>query len=158
MNHVALEQPFFMRSCQTYWRNPPKARSVTVHSFAGRRSETMLNAPRKTLESVIKASRGFRSDLTANEGAGFNSWRGENWAQEKAINFDYLKSSGTPLVSRFFFLSSFFLFFFWQRSRGQCRWALSEWRIQEHWVQLDWIMGLLDWLQDNHRAKVAAVP
>lgn len=84
MNHVALEQPFFMRSCQTYWRNPPKARSVTVHSFAGRRSETMLNAPRITLESVIKASRGFRSDLTA-KGAGFNSWRGENWAQEKRL-------------------------------------------------------------------------
>lgn len=51
---------------------PPKARSVTVHSFAGRRSETMLNAPRKTLESVVEASRGFRSDLTA-RGAGFNS-------------------------------------------------------------------------------------
>lgn len=124
---------------------PPKARSVTVHSFAGRRSETMLNASRNILESVIKASRGFRSDLTA-KGAGFNSWRGENWAQEKAINYDYLKSS-----------SGSFSRFSGKRSQGQCRRALSEWRMQQHWVQLDWIMGLLDWLKDNHRAKVAAV-
>lgn len=26
MNHVALEQPFFMRSCQTYWRKPPQGK------------------------------------------------------------------------------------------------------------------------------------
>lgn len=64
--------------------NPLKARSVTVQSFAGRRSETMLNAARKTLEYVTNASSGFRSDLTA-RGAGFNSWRGENWAQEERL-------------------------------------------------------------------------
>lgn len=62
-------------------QNPPKARSVTVHSFVGRRSETMLNA-RTVLEYVIKASRGFWPHLSAS-GAGFNSWRGENWAQEE---------------------------------------------------------------------------
>lgn len=61
----------------------------------------MLNAPRKTLESVIKASRGFRSDLTA-RGAGFNSWRGEKLSAGEAINSDYLKS--------FCFFSLSFLF------------------------------------------------
>lgn len=100
-----------MRSCQTYWRNPPKARSVTVHSFAGIRSETMLNAPRNTLECAIKASRGFQSDLTA-KGAGFNSWRGENWAQggKKRLILIIWNLPAPFSFGVFFFFCFFFLF------------------------------------------------
>lgn len=101
-----------MRSCQTYWRSPPKARSVTVHSFAGRRSETMLNAPGLTLECVITASRGFRSGISA-KGAGFNSWRGENCAQEERFVLIIKEERGgekkNPTASLFLWLYFFFL-------------------------------------------------
>lgn len=64
----------------------------------------MLNAPGLTLECVIKASRGFRSGISA-KGAGFNSWRGENCAQEERFVL-ITKGGRNPLY--------FFGFIFWE--------------------------------------------
>lgn len=89
---------------------PPKARSVTAHSFAGRRSETMFNAPKLTLECVITASRGFRSGISA-KAAGFNSWRGENCAQEERFVLIIKEGRGKNLTASLFsfFLGLYFL-------------------------------------------------
>lgn len=86
MNHVALEQPFFMRSCQTYWRNPQgKICHCSLICWKTIRNYVKCTKKQPTPESVIKASRGFRADQLTVKGAGFNSWRGENWAQEKRL-------------------------------------------------------------------------
>lgn len=101
MNHVALEQPFFMRSCQTYWRTPPKAKICHCSLICW-----------KTIRNYVKCSTKY-SGVCYKEGveripvrshcagSGFQQLTRRELSARKAINFDYLKSSSTLFT--FFF-------------------------------------------------------